>query len=210
MRVARLLSWMGFFAPEGGDAGPAGGAPAGEKAPAEKAATPTVSTEDGAEDLRTKLESSRAKGRAELEQQHRAQVAALEQRVAGAEKDSATTKEELGKLQKHVADRDAAEKQAAADAAFERAAGKDGAKIKPAYIKLAQTELGAIDPTTEAGKKAIDDWAARHPEVIEGAEAKPPSPDAALAAFHAAKVKAAPGAAWSFLPPGSLADIKVE
>jgi hypothetical protein len=51
----------------------------------------------------------------------------------------------------------------------------DAARVKPAYRKFVRDNIGDINPRTDAGKKAIDDFVGRHPEIVLAAAA-PKSP----------------------------------
>lgn len=82
----------------------------------------------------------------------------------------------------------------------------DTVKVEPAYRDFARQALASVDPSTDEGRAAVDAFAAKHPAMI----ARPAiGGDPTMETWLAAKAKAAPGSAWSFLPPSELAKVTV-
>lgn len=130
---------------------------------------------------------------------------------------------DLSGLQKQLADLESARAKDSAELAELRAARQgdaealrvarldnllDAVKVEPAYREFARAQLASADPTTDAGKAAVDAFAAKHPAMV--ARMATAAVDPSIEQWMAERAKAAPGSAWSFLSPSMLAKVTVD
>lgn len=94
-----------------------------------------------------------------------------------------TSDERVRLLEARVAELTAKQGQHAASLAQQRAADIDrvlgGLGVRAQYRKFAPAD---VDPTTDAGKAALEKWAEEHPHLVDHAAA-PSTPDIDLAGF---------------------------
>lgn len=95
-------------------------------------------------------------------------------------------------------------KQRAENAKLAFAAAFDRAGVAPQYRDYLRSQLGDVDPRSEAGLKAIDDVARKHPAMLTQ---HIPSEDP-MSAFLRAKAdearKAGGGSMWGLIPPDMM------
>lgn len=80
----------------------------------------------------------------------------------------------------------------------------DRAGVAPAYRDYLRAQVGDIDPRTDAGLKAIDDAAKRHPAMLVAhVSTEDPMVEFLRAKAEEAKKSGAPSM-WGLIPPGML------
>lgn len=83
----------------------------------------------------------------------------------------------------------------------------DTVKLEPAYREFARAQLASIDPTTDAGKAAVDTFVAQHPAMV--ARVVTGVGDPTMNQWLDAKAKANPGSGWAFIGAAELAKVTV-
>jgi hypothetical protein len=137
-----------------------------------------------------------------------AQLAAERAKLAEVETVRAKDVERLTALEAKVeadkAERAEARRVAAFTAAFE------ANKLAPEYHEVALAQLGKLNPNTDEGKKAIDDWTAARPGLRVKAADAPTDAQEQARAYIAAQAKAMKGTAWGFLTTDAIRDVGVK